>query len=148
MKIKVQLDEGAKLPVKAHESDVGYDMHVKSCTIATSFKGYGLYADIDTGVHMQPEDGYWLMAVANSRIASKPWWLGNGVGIIDPGYTGAIRFRYRLAPNISSEVVYDYFAKGEVCGQIIVMKKYESELCLETLDATERGDGGFGSTAK
>lgn len=174
IKIKVKLDDGAFMPERAHNTDSGYDLKIMKWEVGESYETLyspqdekpGLFASlcklpvirsfarpkyvmIDTGVHVQPEDGYWTMAVANSRTAKRPYWLGNGVGIIDQGYTGSIRFIYKVAPWATVGDISEYFSDGNVCGQLIVMKRYDADLeQVEELGDTKRGDGGFGSTEK
>lgn len=103
--IKVQLDEGAFLPVKAHEwengvpGDAGYDVRVLSVETECIEPAYGcrtgwVRVKIDTGVHMQPPPGYRIMAVPNSRITKSGFSLPNSPGTIDANYRGSIRFIY------------------------------------------------------
>lgn len=106
-------------------------------------------AIVDTGVHVQPESGYWTMVVPNSRSGKRPFWLGNCVGIIDQDYTGSIKLIYKVAPWATYEQVNDFFKEGAVCGQLIPMKRYDADFgVVNELNTTERGDGGFGSTEK
>lgn len=177
--IKVQLDTGAYMPVRAHTTDSGYDVRVMSAKIADTYENL-VYRNldendpwfikiftklshlpligtfcvptcvvIDTGVHIQPEDGYWTLAVANSRSGKKGYFLGNGLGVIDQHYTGSIRFIYKFMPWCKSEDMQALLTPGTVCGQLIVMKRYDADFTIvEKLDETDRGDGGFGSTEK
>lgn len=103
--IKVRLDEGAFLPVKAHEwengvpGDAGYDVRVLSVETECIEPAYGcstgwVRVKIDTGVHVQPPPGYRIMAVPNSRITKSGFSLPNSPGTIDANYRGSIRFIY------------------------------------------------------
>ena len=184
VKIKLQLDDGAKMPVRAHETDTGYDLHIKSFELVEGYDDepklewittedgtclvkkflFGLieipllrnifqrkvvrHIIIDTGVHVQPENGYWTMATPNSRVAKRPFWLGNSVGIIDQDYTGSIKYIYKVLPWITDKDIQEYFKVGNVCGQLIIMKRYDADFEETTLDSTARGDGGFGSSEK
>lgn len=185
--IKVQLDEGAELPKRAHDNDTGYDLKALSYKLSepseyldalfhddflydcsynkNKMSWFGRifskfmklpnfmrctsysYVVVETGVHVQPEQGYWTMAVPNSRVGKRPYWLGNSVGIIDEGYTGSIKFVYKLSREVNKHHIDSYFSKGNVIGQLIVMKRYDMEIeQVDKLEDTVRGDGGFGST--
>lgn len=54
VEIKVMLDEGAKMPTKAHDSDAGYDIYAPD---AFGVVPNGSWT-IDTGVHMLIPEGY------------------------------------------------------------------------------------------
>lgn len=151
--IKIKLDEGAEMPMRAHNTDTGYDVKANKVKLEycqdnmSGGKAVWKYI-IDTGVHIQPEDGYYVMAVPNSRISKLPVYLGNSVGIIDQDYTGSIRFTYSLHPGADPNMLDEFFTPGKVCGQLVVMKRYDADFnIVNELDETERGDGGFGSTA-
>lgn len=103
--IKVQLDAGAYMPVKAHEwengvpGDAGYDVKVLSVETEKVEPCYGghigwVRVKIETGVHMQPPPGYRIMAVPNSRITKTGFTLPNSPGTIDANYRGSIKFIY------------------------------------------------------
>lgn len=187
IKIKVQLDKGAYMPEKAHDTDTGYDLKVMDVELG-AFEEYeklispdemtfinppkckglkyrikkwlGVFIPqeftrshiiiVDTGVHVQPEEGYWVEVVPNSRVGKRPFFLGNSVGIIDEGYTGSIKFIYKLCDwGNTKEDVLGFFERGAVCGQMIIHKRYNAVFeKVKKLDETERKDGGFGSTEK
>ena len=179
MKIKIKLDEGATMPTRAHDTDVGYDvtaLRVKAlgCVYKDAYLTekniiqqcgfYRMAADhcggsaairlrtykliIDTGVHVQPEDGYYVELVPNSRLAKLNLIYGNSIGVIDPDYTGSIKCVLDVLDTAS---VWDlkHFLPGNVIGQLIIRKKYDADFIqVDELDETERGDGSFGSTAR
>lgn len=181
--IKIQRDEGATIPSKAHFNDTGYDititeveagegteeMRIIPCSDPDySLGGLGFlkrlilrmfdipmvhklvkprYVILHTGIHVQPEEGYWTMVVPNSRSGKRPFILGNCVGIIDEGYTGEIRFVYKVMPWGDMKDIFKFFYKGAVCGQLIVMKRYNAIWHeVAKLNDTVRGNNGFGST--
>ena len=158
--IKIKLDEGAKLPVLAHETDVGYDIRSLSFKVVDeignevkpNFEGHyiGVFCvKVDTGVHIQPPDGYYMELVPNSRITKTKFWLANSVGIIDPDYRGSIRAIFKVTNNECFENHLDYFREGNVIGQLIIRKAIHLPLeVVDNLTDTERGSGGFGSTER
>ncbi len=165
-KIKIKLDSGAEMPTRATKGSVGYD--VKSIALVSvdldgnktriydkehllwfmeSLKPTHHF-EVHTGVHVQPEEGYRVDLCPNSRIAPLDVIYGNGIGHIDPDFTGGIR---AILNRVGGWVLEDIeqFLPGNVIGQLIILPKIDAEWELtDKLDETERGDGGFGSTAK
>lgn len=145
---KIKLDDGAIMPTKAHSSDVGLDvraLHVEA--IRAGSKNYIYKLKIDTGVHVTPPEGYYFELVPNSRIAKSHFYYGNSIGIIDPEYTGSIKVILNCTHAITESPMTLIPQKGDVVGQLILRKKYDVTFAQVTeLYATERGDGGFGST--
>ena len=146
---KIKLDDGAIMPTKAHSTDVGMDIHALEVEPIFAGSRNLLYKlKIDTGVHVTPPDGYYFELVPNSRLAKSPYYYGNSIGVIDPDYTGSIKVMlnctHALAPHMATIP-----QKGDVVGQLILRKKYDVAFTqVDSLDETERGEGGFGSTEK
>lgn len=152
------------MPVRAHDTDVGYDVCANEVEFVYATKTWWqrlfniepriITVKCNTGVHLSPKDKkYWFMAVPNSRVSKQPFVMGNSIGIIDPDYTGSVRLFYNVIPMGSAKemnkIVKDYFVKGAVVGQFIVVSRHEMAFnAVEELEKTVRGDGGFGSTAK
>ena len=165
---KIQLDPGATIPTRAHETDVGYDVTSISLTAilnngasvtidkpetqlpdfacaAIHDAGYAIdYYIVDTGVHITPPHGYYFELVPNSRQAKTTVSWGNSIGIIDPTYTGSIKI-------IIKQAMYKDLTRylpGNVVGQLILRPHLSTTFTqVEKLPETERADGGFGSTA-
>lgn len=145
---KIKLDDGAIMPTKAHSTDVGYDVRAMVVSVAyrrDQAKNIIWKVYIDTGVHITPPEGYYFELVPNSRIAKSPFSYGNSIGVIDPDYTGSIKVVLNCEYGVSNENFLP--REGDVVGQLILRKKYDVTFAqVNELDATERGDGGFGST--
>ena len=135
---------GGIAPTLAHDTDSGYDLHLikKLKTIRSgSFGEVSLY---DTGVIMCPPDGYYFDMVARSSISKTGYTLANNLGVIDSGYRGhimAAMWKYDMkAPDLNLPGKYI---------QIILRSILHFELAeVNSIDSTERGSGGFGSTDK
>ena len=139
-KIRVMLDEGAYPPHSAHGADAGYDLRTpKECVVPA-----GGYAVIDTGVHMEIPKGYVGFLKSKSGLNVKSHITGTGV--IDSGYTGPIVVKlYHNDPLAEDK----HFKKGDKIIQIVLLPIFKPEIdIVDKLDATERGDGGFGSTGR
>lgn len=165
VKVKFKkLNKKAVIPTKAHPSDAGYDMTAVTTTVTEK------YIEYDTGIAVAIPEGYVGYIFANSRVSKYDLDLCNAVGIIDSNYRNSIRFRYRTTKspkqclmlrktryfdlvkdvNLFDEVGFTpkVFQIGDVIGQLIIMPipTIDFEEVTE-LDETDRGMGGFGSTA-
>lgn len=117
------------------------------------------YIEYDTGVQISVDEGIGYSAVQpNSRNTKMNLLLGNSRGIIDAGYRGSIRLRYKYVFQPEDLLVADgrmagiinlekIFGIGDVCGQLTFHSGIVPEINLvDSLDETDRKDGGFGST--
>lgn len=137
-KIKVMLDEGAKMPTRAHDTDAGYDLYSRDTTIVGAKED----ATFDTGVHIQIPAGYVGFLKSKSGLNCKCGIVGEGV--IDAGYTGSIRVK--LYNHGGRDV---RFNAGDKLIQLVILPIFTPELeQAEVLDATERGNNGFGSSGR
>ena len=77
-----------------------------------------------------------------SSIANTPLRMSNSVGVIDAGYRGKLRAK---VDNLSNEVIV--IEKGRRLFQICMpdLMPFRVEI-VDSLNATARGEGGFGST--
>ena len=148
MKIKIMLDEGAKMPTRAHETDAGLDLYtpidveVSRCRwIPTEGLIVGS-AVIDTGVHIEIPKGYVGFVKSKSGLNVKHGLTAEGV--IDAGYTGSIVVK------LYNHTSKDYtFKAGEKIAQLVLLPIITPELVeVDSLEETERGNGGFGSTGR
>ena len=142
MKLKVMLDPGAKMPIQAHKKmDAGFDIF---SPIDTVVPVQSAFTDgsvcIDTGVHIEIPAGYAGFLKSKSGLNVK-----NGIqseGVIDAGYTGSIMVKlYNHGKNPVK------IKKGQKISQLVLLPIITPDLELvDSLEATERGAGGFGST--
>ena len=145
MKLKVKLDEGAKMPTRAHEYDAGLDIYAPDSIILYA----GNSVEVDTGVHLEIPKGYCGLIKSKSGLLIKH--CISGEGVIDHGYVGSIHVK--LFNNSKDEKMY-LFEKGDKLIQLLIVpiETPELELVESVADLyggdTERGDGGFGSTGK
>lgn len=154
MKIKVMLDEGfgARMPELAHETDAGFDLFTpKRVTIPASTGLPGAFitkvnvgsATINTGFHIEIPRGYVGLIKSKSGLMVKHGITVAG-GVIDCGYTGSLRVK------LFNHTDRDYtFEAGDKIAQLVLVPIITPELeRVESLEETERGDGGFGSTGR
>lgn len=136
--LNIMLDENAIMPTRGHRTDAGLDL---ISPIDTIIPAHG-NAVIDTGVHIQLKEN--TAGFLKSKIGLNVNHDITSEGIIDVGYTGSIVVKLYNHGN------KDYFVRrGDKITQLVVMKIDISELnIVDEFEATERGDGGFGSTGR
>ena len=141
MKILFTLDDGATAPTRAHDTDAGLDLYSsRGCSINPGERRL-----VSTGVHVAIPPGYVGMICPRSGLAHKHGLtVLNAPGIIDAGYTGEIKVNLY---NTGDEV---YWAEtGTRIAQLVITPIADARLeQVDTLDATERGDSGHGSTGQ
>ncbi len=134
--MKVTLDPGAIMPTRAHASDAGLDLYARE-SVTIPARGH---ATADTGVHVAIPEGYVGMLKSKSGLNVKKNILGEGV--IDAGYTGPIVVK--LYNQGDEDVTIE---AGMKLIQLVILPILTPELELvDSLDDTERGQAGFGST--
>ena len=156
--MKIMLDEGAILPTRAHPYDAGLDLYTPVDVLvprtATKIivspynsappivKTIVGSVTIDTGVHAEIPEGITGFIKSKSGLNVKHGLTAEGV--IDAHYTGSIAVKLY---NHTSE---DYhFKAGDKIAQLVIVPCLLPELELvDSLEETDRGDGGFGSTGR
>ncbi|KAA0919770.1 dUTP diphosphatase [Dietzia sp. ANT_WB102] len=135
-----RLDGGLPLPVRAHATDAGIDLHAAhECELAPGHRalvGTGVAAAIPVGFVglIHPRSG--LAARAGLSIVNSP-------GTIDAGYRGEIKINLiNLDP---SEPVH--IGRGDRIAQLLIQRVELWQVVeVDELDETSRGEGGHGST--
>lgn len=140
-------------PNKAHKADAGYDISA----VSYEFDKYGNIV-YHTGLAVEIPFGFVGKLYCRSSIAKYDLILTNGVGIIDSGYTGEITMKFKpterfikrgegMEPIVMRQPkIYNI---GDRIGQLIIEPITEIEFTeTDTLNESERGNGGYGSTGK
>lgn len=136
--MKIVLDKGAIMPTRAHETDAGLDIYARERKLIRANSS----AVFDTGVHVELPFGTVGMLKSKSGLNVKHGLTSEGV--IDVGYTGSICVKlYNHSPK-------DYIVEaGDKISQLVIMPIITPELeQTESLEDTDRGNGGFGSTGR
>jgi dUTP pyrophosphatase len=138
MTIKIKLDEGAKMPTRAHSTDAGLDIYAREERVVPA-RGSAIF---DTGVHIELPEGTVGMLKSKSGLNVKYGITSEGV--IDVGFTGSIVVKLY---NNSDD---DYRVKaGDKISQLVILPILTPTPCLvDSLEDTERGDNGFGSSGR
>lgn len=136
--MKVTLDKNAFMPTSAHAQDAGYDLYAPETVVIPPHS----YATVDVGVHMEIPTGYVGFIKSKSGLNVKYNILCEGV--IDSGYTGSIVVKAYNHGNAEKTI-----KRGEKITQIVFLPIFKPELELvNTLEKTDRGDNGFGSSGR
>lgn len=135
--MKIMLDEGAKMPTRAHTRDGGLDIYAAERKIIRAND----FVVVETGTHIQIPPGCVGLLTSKSGLMCK------GItcrGTIDSGYTGSIKAV--LFNNSGRDYIVE---KGDKVTQLVILKCEFPELELvDSLEETDRGDAGFGSTGR
>lgn len=139
--INIMLENGAKLPERAHPSDAGLDLFLPTNhEPITVFKKNSI--TIDTGVHIEIPEGY--VGILKSKSGLNVKHDLTGTGVIDAGYTGTITVKLYNHGNEKHT-----FLPGDKLIQLLIIKCETPELTqTNSFKNTERGTNGFGSTGR
>jgi dUTP pyrophosphatase len=140
MELKVKkLTDTARLPEKAHQGDLGYDVFADE----DKWIPPGEYKLVSTGISIWSNSyKYGFIIKDRSSIAMKG--LFTHAGVIDAGYTGEIKIFFH---NVSATSIK--IEKGDKIAQLVPTKVINFEIEeVNELFKTKRGNDGFGSTGK
>lgn len=145
MKIRVKkLHPEAVIPNYAKEGDAAVDLTASTGATYVFDGTLGGYAEYGTGLAFEIPKGYVGFLFPRSSISNTNLILSNCVGVLDSGFRGEIKFRFRILSGVEAEYV-----KGDRIGQLIVLPHPTIELEIsDTLSSTERDFGGYGSSGK
>ena len=140
-----RLHPEALLPVRGHANDAGLDL--SAMAIASLRPGVFVF---DTGLAIAISAGFYTEIVPRSSIVKTDFLLANSVGVIDPGYRGALRVVLRYLGTAEDGGTAEASALvGTRIAQLLVRRLEPVRVeAVETLDETRRGTGGFGSTGR
>lgn len=135
VKIK-KLDSRAVIPHYSKKDDAAMDVY---CIDKEETEKYLEYK---TGLSFEIPKGYFMLVFPRSSISDKDLLQCNSVGVVDSGYRGELKVRYKKF----GEHIYEI---GERIAQIMILPYPQINFQeVEELENSERGDGGFGSTGK
>ena len=140
MTVKVlRTDPAAQLPAYAHPGDAGMDVRsIEEVTLAP-----GARALIHTGlVLMLPPDAEAQVRPRSGLALKHGVTVRNTPGTIDAGYRGEVGV---ILSNLGAEPFV--VEKGMKIAQLVVSPVAQAEIVeVASVDETDRGAGGFGST--
>lgn len=132
-----KLHDKAHIPLKGSEHAAGYDMFASEDVVVPA-RGKAL---IGTGISMAIPVGNYGRVAPRSGLAVKNF-IDVGAGVVDADYRGEVKV---LLFNFGEN---DFQVNaGDRIAQMIIEKYTRTEIEeVDDLDATVRGEGGFGST--
>nr|DAI33990.1 MAG TPA: dUTPase [Caudoviricetes sp.] len=136
--MKIVLEPWAIMPTRAHEFDAGLDLYS-----ADDVYIYPISSELfDTGVHIQlPKN---TVGFLKSKSGLNVKYGITSEGVIDVGYTGSIMVKLYNHSDKPYRV-----RKGDKISQLVILPCLLPELeVVDSLEDTERGTGGFGSTGR
>jgi dUTP pyrophosphatase len=137
-----RLDPDATLPAAAHPGDAGLDLVAnREVTVAP-----GERATVPTGIAVAIPEGHAGWVLPRSGLASKHGiTLANAPGLIDAGYRGEVMV---AVVNLDRETSYT-IRRGERIAQLVIVPFADVGVEeQDALPASERGEGGFGSSGR
>ena len=144
MNVRIKkLSENATIPTYGTPYAAGADLY--ACIDAKIDIAPGETGMVGTGIAMEIPEGYVGLVFARSGLACKKGLApANKVGVIDSDYRGEIKVALHNH-NISGDALS--VESGERIAQISIVPylKAEFEEC-DSLEDTDRGEKGFGST--
>lgn len=165
-------DEEATVNMPSKEGDAGYDVcavsepNIVGCKSVEGFWKSIDYIEYDLAVKLDgfqpinsPNEDVFTLAFPRSSISKYNLLLANSVGVIDSGFRGSLkaRFKYVFQPKdiiitssgtVQAAVDFDkIYQKGDKVCQLIFQKHFHPTIELvSSLEESERNEGGFGST--
>jgi len=136
-----KLRPGAKLPTRGSALSAGYDLY--ACLDAPLTIAPGETVSVGTGLAMALPEGWFAAIFARSGLAVKQGLRpANCVGVCDADYRGEY-----IVPLYNDSARVRTVESGERIAQMILLPCPTLDFRLtETLEETDRGEGGFGST--
>lgn len=142
--VKLLLSRGMSMPAYATDGSAAVDLRAAIDEGTAVVIAPGERALIPTGLAISPESRNVVAVVAaRSGLAIKQGiCLSNGIGVIDSDYRGEICVGLFNTSKVPFTV-----SRGDRIAQMMFMPVYQARfLQAVSLDETERGAGGFGST--
>ena len=155
----------AVIPTYAHPGDAGMDVTAVSMNVTDKYIEYG------TGLSFELPEGYVMLIFPRSSVSKYDLSLANAVGVLDSGYRGELKLRFKRnyrIENVPSEDsdfkatttsivnlgyaneyqlnACNWYNVGDKIGQIMILPYPTINFTqVDDLSDTERGSGGFGS---
>tara|TARA_R110002020_G_scaffold384698_1_gene595688 strand:+ start:487 stop:960 length:474 start_codon:yes stop_codon:yes gene_type:complete len=157
MEIKYsKIHPDGKEPFRANESDAGYDLFSTEYVVIEPFQR----KLVSTGINVEIPQGFYGRVAPRSGLACKKG-IDVMAGVIDSGYRGEVKVLlinlnfegYNLQPN-AFEAMFGSANKTEIkpgdrIAQLIIEKCHAVEWkSMKTLEESQRGKGGFGSSGQ
>lgn len=135
----MKLDYKATIPTRAHDDDLGFDLYALDDVMLYQ----NAVTKVNTGIAIQFPAGYGGLVRDRSSFVTR---TGAFVvaGVIDPQYTGEVIIAFRNPTYDTIEI-----QSGQKIAQLILIQSVPCGIeVVASIDKTQRGSGGFGSTGQ
>ena len=136
--MKIKLDDGAYIPLRAHDTDGGLDIRARHSQRIMPNNS----AVFHTGVHVELPHGTSGLLVSKSGLNVKH--KITTTGLIDEGFGGEIVIRMYN----HGEESYLVNAGDKISQLVVIPVLYEDVEIVDEITAGERGNNGYGSTGR
>jgi len=138
MEVRVKtLNEKGRVPTRAHDTDAGWDLY-SSETLQIMPDHRRL---VSTSISLAIPEGHVGLVWPRSGLSVKKG-IDVFAGVIDSGYRGEVK----VCLFNSGSTIFD-INQGDRIAQILIQKISDCKMVgVESLDGSDRGDGGFGSS--
>ena len=136
--MNIMLSDKAYMPTRAHDVDAGIDLYAPKGTHTVIYAGGA--ETFDTGVSVQIPEGWCGIIVSKSGLNTKYGIVS--CGLIDSGYTGAIRVKLY---NHGTEP-FSVDGGMKISQLVVVPCMIGDPVLVDSIPDSERGNNGFGST--
>lgn len=137
--MRIKLDDGAFVPIRAHKEDAGLDIRAK-CEAVVPARGSMVFY---TGVHVELPAGCAGLLVSKSGLNVRH--DITSTGLIDEGFTGEIVVK------LFNHGFEDYMVHaGDKISQLVVFPIWHDPVIelVDEISGGQRGNKGFGSTGR
>lgn len=136
--MKIKLDKGAIAPTRAHPWDGGLDLYA----MEDGYIRANQSRTFDTGTHIAIPEGMVGLVKSKSGLMCNHGIITDGT--IDAHYTGSIKVCLFNHGGSKYEV-----KAGDKIAQLVIVPCLQPRLELvDSLEETDRGENGFGSTGR
>ncbi len=131
------------MPAYARPGDAGCDLVARSGAVLAAAGGR---ATIATGIALAIPQGYAGLVLARSGLAARHGVTClNAPGLIDPGYRGEVAV---ILVNSDPSTPYEVH-RGDRIAQLVICRVEEAcFVAVESLETSDRGEGGFGHSGR
>lgn len=140
IKVKIKrLDPRGVIPSYAKPGDACMDL-TATTKILVEDAGYA-FVEYGTGLSFEIPENYVMLIYPRSSISNQGLLLANSVGVVDSGYRGEVKLRFKWVKDTN------LYNVGDRVGQFMIIPRPIMEIEeVEELSETERGEGAFGSS--
>lgn len=137
-----KVHENAVIPTYAKDGDMGMDLTAVSYEYDEKLDCHIYH----TGIAVEIPKGYGMLLFPRSSNRKTDAYMTNHVGIVDSGYRGEILLCFKNREK--GDLTMPYNVGDRVAQCVILNYRPVSFIEVEELSASERGEGGHGSTGK